>query len=54
MWLFVTVALHAGGLNLADLFYFVACFDFCFLGWGYGGSGVISFFISAACYARFA
>ena len=28
MWLFVTVALHAGGLNLADLFYFFFFFFF--------------------------
>ena len=48
------------GLNLADLLYVIGMielllfFFFFFFGWGYGGLGVISFLIIAACYARFA
>ena len=56
MWLFVTVALHAG-LEPGRLVLFLKILwsDFpCFSGWGYGGLGVMSPFISAACYAGFA
>ena len=42
------------GLNLADLLYVIGMIELLLFGVGYGGIGVISFLIIAACYARFA